>query len=321
MWQYHARLLAGLLLAALIGSFTGSPALSEPVQSDAPVTVPGEKQMQPSQFMNGVMNGANFRISPGSMFRDCLDCPEMVVIAPGQFNMGSPEKEQGHNPDEEPQHQVSIAREFAIGRYEITFKEWDACVSANACDHIPHDEDWGRDNRPVINVSWHDAQEYVQWLSEKTGEKYRLPSESEWEYAARAGTTTARFWKDRQLACPFANVYDLTARRVHKLEWQNFNCADGAQSTAPVGGYLANDFGLHDMLGNVWEWVSDCWTPNYVDAPADGAARTDGDCRRRVMRGGSWQNVDWATRSSFRGWNGAMGRTNHIGFRIARSSS
>jgi len=235
--------------------------------------------------------------------------------------MGSSQKEQGHSPDEEPRHSVIISREFAIGRYEVTFKEWDACVAAKACDHTPGDEDWGRDNRPVINVSWRDANEYVQWLSEKTGENYRLPSEAEWEYAARAGTTTARYWKDRQDACPFANVYDILAQRAHKLTWQNFSCNDGAQNTAPVGGYLPNNFGLHDMLGNVWEWIADCWTPNYVDTPANGAARTDGDCRRRVMRGGSWQNVDWGTRASFRGWNGSMGRTNHIGFRVARSSS
>ena len=262
----------------------------------------------------------SFSIAPGARFRDCEKCPEMIVLPPGQFRMGSPEGERGRSSDEGPVHEVTLERPFAIGRYEITIAEWQACVDANACGAIPDDRRGGGNNRPVTNVSWRDAQQYTQWLSTLTGKQYRLPSESEWEYAARSGTDTPHYWAEHRAACPFANVYDISGQRVHQFDWLHFECIDANPTTAPVGKYLANNFGLHDMLGNVWEWVEDCWNDSYAGAPADGQPRLKGDCKRHVVRGGSWKNVSWATRSAFRGWQGENDKTDANGFRVARFS-
>jgi formylglycine-generating enzyme required for sulfatase activity len=170
-----------------------------------------------------------------------------------------------------PQHQVTIGEPFGVGRYEVTFDEWDACVKGGGCnDYKPSDQGWGRGRRPVINVSWDDAQAYVAWLSKKTGQPYRLPSEAEWEYAARAGTTSRYWW----------------GNDVPTSKQANFG--DHVNKTSKVGSYPANPWGLHDMNGNVWEWVEDCWNESYEGAPNDGSAWPSGDCGRRVRRGGSW---------------------------------
>ena len=213
---------------------------------------------------------------PGKVFRDCPECPEMVVVPAGSFTMGSPSSEKGRYDGEGPQHRVTIPEPFAVGKYEVTFAEWDACVAAGGCyGHRLYDPGWGRGQRPVIVVSWEDAKAYVGWLSRKTGERYRLLSEAEWEYAARAGTRTRYHWG-------------------HSIGRNQANC-DGCGSrwddekTAPVGSFPANGFGLHDVHGNVWEWVEDCWHGSYAGAPTDGRAwATGGDCERRVLRGGSW---------------------------------
>ena len=273
----------------------------------------------PQMTVTGPANHT-FSISPGARFRDCEKCPEMVVLSPGNFQMGSPEGERGRSSDEGPMHEVVIKRPFAIGRYEITIAEWTVCVEARACPAIADDHRGGGTNRPVVNVSWHDAQQYTQWLSTLTGEQYRLPSESEWEYAARGGTDTPHFWADRRAACPFANVYDVSGQRVHQFDWLHFECIDATPTTAPVGEYLPNNFGLYDMLGNVWEWVEDCWNDSYANAPADGRPQLKGDCKRHIVRGGSWKNVSWATRSAFRGWQGENDRIDANGFRVARFS-
>ena len=243
---------------------------------------------------------------PGKTFRDCPQCPVMVSLPTGSFTMGSPAHEEGRRDDEGPQHRVTIRRAFAVGKYEVTFAEWDACVAASVCSYRPSDEGWGRGHRPVINVSWHDAKEYVGWLSRRTGKRYRLLSEAEWEYAARAGTRTRYHWGN-SVGRNRANCDRCGSR------WDN-------DRTAPVGSFGANRFGLHDMHGNVAEWVEDCWHDNYRGAPSDGRARTSGgnNCLR-VERSGSWYNSPKVLRSAFRfgDWTGK--RNSGVGFRVART--
>ncbi|MGZ0019371.1 SUMF1/EgtB/PvdO family nonheme iron enzyme [Nitrosomonas sp. wSCUT-2] len=228
--------------------------------------------------------------------------PEMVRIPPGKFLMGSND---GHR-DEKPIHEVIINYAFEIGKYAVTFDEYDAFANATK-RKLPNDEGWGRGKRPVINVTWNDAQDYVQWLSKQTGKKYRLPTEAEWEYAARAGTQTRYWWGD-------------------DIGRNNANCDgcgsqwDGKQ-TAPAGSFKANAFGLHDTTGNVWEWTQDCWHDNYNKAPSDGSAwleKDGGDCSRRVVRGGSWYDIPQDVRSAFRNWDDADEADGDLGFRIAR---
>jgi formylglycine-generating enzyme required for sulfatase activity len=204
----------------------------------------------------------------GEIFRDCPDCSEMVVVPAGEFKMGSEETIY-----EKPAHRVVIANSFAIGRREITFDEWDLCVSAGGCKYRPDDRGWGRGSRPIIDVSWDDAHEFVTWLSRKTGKNYRLPSEAEWEYAARAGTESS-YWWGRTAVKGNANCDD---------------CADAPlRKTLPVQSFRPNGFGLFDVSGNVAEWVEDCWNDNYRGAPANGAAWTTGQCQQRSLRGGSF---------------------------------
>jgi formylglycine-generating enzyme required for sulfatase activity len=238
---------------------------------------------------------------PGETFRECAECPEMVVVSAGSFLMGSPQDDEWRDDDEGPQHRVTIAEFFAIGVYEVTFNEWDACVADGGCNgYRPDDEDWGRGRRPVINVSWNDAQAYVDWLSNRTREDYRLPSEAEWEYAARAGTTT-RYWPGDEITAEYAFF------------------GSNVDRTIKVGSLeRPNAFGLHDVHGNVWEWVEDCWNDSYAGAPANGTAWTSGNCDRRVLRGGSWIDDPWNLRSADRFWHERDGRVGAVGFRVAR---
>ena len=260
----------------------------------------------------------------GEVFRDCDHyCPEMVVVPAGRFTMGSPSSESEGYSDERPQREVAIGAEFAVGVHEVTFAEWDACVSGGGCGgYRPDDEGWGRGGRPVINVSWDDAQAYASWLSRETGEEYRLLSEAEWEYVARAGTTTSRYWGSSSSGqCSYANGADRTAQR-HNSDWTVADCDDGHYRTAPVGSFRPNGFGLHDVLGNVWEWVEDCWHDDYTSAPRDGRAwlgSNGGDCSRRVLRGGSWDVRPKDLRSANRSRNGSGGRSDDLGFRLLRS--
>ena len=237
----------------------------------------------------------------GQVLRDCAECPQMVVVPAGAFLMGSPPEESGRRENEGLRRLVTIRQPFAVGVYEVTFAEWDACVDAGGCDaYRPDDEGWGRGERPVINVGWHDAQRYVSWLSEHTGTNYRLLSEAEWEYAARAGTTT-RFHTGESISKDQANH-------------------DGHRGgTVEVGTFPANAFGLHDVHGNVWEWVEDCWNDSYTDAPTDGSSWEEGDCGRRVLRGGSWSRAPRDLRSARRGRNTTGYRSNYNGFRVART--
>lgn len=242
---------------------------------------------------------AVMRAIAGHRFRDCAECPEMVIVPPGSFMMGS---HTGY-PDERPVHRVTIAAPFAVGRFEVTFEEWDACVAQGGCSPHPDDKGWGRGRRPVITVNWSDAQSYVAWLSRKTGRSYRLLSEAEWEYAAQAGTGREQAV---QAGANQANCNGCGSR------WDN-------KQTAPVGSFAANAFGLHDMLGNVWEWTADCWNDSHVGVASDGSARMAGYCSRRVLRGGSWINDPSGARSAVRQWYTTDFRNVDIGFRVART--
>ena len=247
----------------------------------------------------------------GESFRECRGCPEMVVIPAGEFMMGSPASEEGRDSDEGPQHRVRIGRPIAVGKYEVTFEEWDACVAGGGCrGYRPSDEGWGRGRQPVINVSWEDAKAYVRWLMEKTGKEYRLLSEAEWEYMARARTETRYSW---------SWGYDEGNNKAN-CAWCGSRWDD--QQTAPVGSFEANGFGLHDVHGNVWEWVEDCRHDDYAGAPTDGSAWTSGgNCGHRVSRGGSWFSHPWDLRSANRNGFDAGYRSNTVGFgfRVART--
>jgi formylglycine-generating enzyme required for sulfatase activity len=240
-------------------------------------------------------------LPPGTVFRD-IDapwCPELVVIPPGEFLMGSPEVDWEAKDVEKPQHRVRIAYPLAVGRYPITFEEYD-----HFCEQTrrqpPGAEVWGRGRRPVINVSWNDARAYVEWLAAEAGQSYRLLTEAEWEYACRAGTTTRYLWGD-----------DISEDKANY----------GGGRTSEVGSYPASPFGLYDMHGNVWEWVEDRWHDTYKGAPEDGAAWLQGNDSRRVLRGGSWVSRLEFLRSAYRYRHGIDVRVSVVGFRVARTFS
>ena len=238
----------------------------------------------------------------GDTFRDCKRCPVMVVVPAGSFLMGSPASEEGRTKHEEPVHRVTIAAPFAAGAYEVTFKEWDVCVAEGGCG----DYGSGRGKRPVVEVSWDDAQTYVLWLSQKTGHSYRLLSEAEWEYAARAGTTT-RYHTGDFISTDQANFNGVWIGQPSRDE------------LLPAGSFPANAFGLHDMHGNANEWVQDCWNENYEGAPNDGSAWETGDCSLRILRGCSYADRPICLRSASRAGLLKTWRLPGGGFRVARS--
>lgn len=290
----------------------------------------------------------------GGAFRDCEGCPLVLALPGGRFEMGAsaaeelregvPEKFRGWAT---PERSVTIARGTAIGVYEVTRAEFakfvaeTGYVAGDVCyilERDPTTNQWGYQERsgkgwrdpgfrqgdddPVVCVNWDDAKAYLAWLSGKSGRNYRLPSEAEWEYAARAGSDGARYWGDiPEVACGFANVADITAAGA--LNWtlstvRTFLCSDNHVNTAPVGRFRANRFGLHDMLGNVYEWIEDCWNDNYQGAPADGRPWLTGDCARRPARGGSWISIQWNVRAGGRAWLVGGYRGVSTGFRVAR---
>jgi formylglycine-generating enzyme required for sulfatase activity len=221
-----------------------------------------------------------------------------VVVPAGDFDMGG-----NDTPFEKPEHRVSIQQPFGIGRREVTFDEWDACVATGACRHRPDDHGWGRGNRPVIDVSWDDVKVFVAWLSQRTGRKYRLPSEAEWEYAARGGTKST-FWWGRETGNGNANCEDCSA--------------PPRRQTLPVGSFRPNGFGLYDTAGNAAEWVEDCWNDSYRNAPRDGSAWSTGQCRQRVLRGGSFGSRANIIRSAARFRYDQDVRYYGNGFRVVR---
>ena len=262
--------------------------------------------------------------------------------------MGSPVSEAGRDADEGPVHRVRISQAFYLGKYEVTVGEFRRFVAetgyhTTAEQHAeqgcrtlenPTRNKWGwtanrtwqdleykvEAHQPVVCVSWHDAQAYVRWLREATGEEYRLPTEAEWEYAARAGTQTGYHFGDKAVEiCQYGNVAD-TTQLPNGNVWSNrVDCNDGHVYSAPVGSYRPNRWGLYDVHGNVWEWVQDCWNSSYAGAPGDGQAWETGNCSRRVLRGGSWSSVPRVLRSAFRFRYTADNRGSSYGFRIARS--
>jgi len=253
-------------------------------------------------------------LKPGDSFKDCPDCPEMVVVPAGSFMMGSRAGEASRSNVEGPQRKVTIAKPFAVGKFEVTFAEWDACVTAGGCKHKPEDQGWGRGKRPAIYVSWDDVtKEFLPWLSRKSGKSYRLLTEAEWEYAARAGTTT-----------PFSTGGTITTDQANfngNYTYGGSAKGEDRKKTVEVGSFKPNGFGLHDMHGNVWEWVEDCYKDSYAGALTDGSAVTSSGCTQRVHRGGSWINDPWGLRSAFRDKYAPGPRSDLIGFRLARTLS
>ncbi|MCG8508345.1 MAG: formylglycine-generating enzyme family protein [Rhodospirillales bacterium] len=238
---------------------------------------------------------------PGESFWDCPDCPEMTVVPAGSFIMGADSRFKA----EAPPREVTIAKPFAIGRFEVTFDQWKVCADAGVCKKDPSDHNWGRGIRPVININFADAVAYTEWLSKRTGKKYRLPTEAEWEYAARAGTSSSYSWgDDTGKGKEWANCRDCGPEVSHE--------------TYPVGSFEPNSWGLYDVHGNVWEWVQDCWNKNHEGAPTDGSARTDGNCMFRVNRSGSWYYFHTNLRSAYRTKYPAKAFSYGIGLRVVR---
>jgi formylglycine-generating enzyme required for sulfatase activity len=240
----------------------------------------------------------------------------MVVVPAGEFMMGSPENEKSRGKDEGPQRKVSIG-EFAAGKFEVTFAQWDACVSEGGCSYKPGDQGWGRGKRPVINVSWSDAKHFVTWLSKKTGQSYRLLSEAEWEYAARGVTSTS------DAHTPFSTGATINYKQANYDANFKYGVAGRMgiyrQKTLDVGALPKNAFGLHEMHGNVWEWVEDCYKDSYAGAPTDGSAVASRDCRLRILRGGAWNYYPQLLRSAYRYATAPGVRMENAGFRVARA--
>lgn len=257
-----------------------------------------------------VLVGTNVSCAESNQTKIDALMPEMIQITGGTFTMGDMAEEGDSN--ELPLHQVSVA-DYAIASHEVTFDLYDLFAISTGRD-LPGDEGWGRGTHPVTNVSWEDAQALAAWLSEQTGRVFRLPSEAEWEYAARAGTDS-----------PFANGATITR------EYANYGptdcCAKGpGQSgrdkwdyTSPVGSFEPNQWGLYDTVGNVWEWTQDCWNPTYEGAPADGSAWAEGDCARSPLKGGSWTHYSRNLRPANRNDNARNHAGNGYGIRLAES--
>ncbi len=295
------------------------PEAPKPPQPQVAVAAP-QKPIVSEDACDGLLvsvaTGARPCIKPGSgeSFKDCPECPEMVIAPSGAFTMGSPESEPQNESNEGPQHKVTISKPFAVGKFAVTFTEWDACVAAGGCgSYRPGDEGWGRGDRPVINVNWNDAKAYVAWLSKKTGKSYRLLSEAEREYVTRAGTATP-FWWGSSITPDQANYWGSTVPYRgggRKGEFRG--------KTLSVKSFKPNPWGLYQVHGNVEEWVEDCWHRDYNGAPSDGSAWTSGDCTSRVLRGGSWNASPTYLRAAQR--NGIIGypqhRRNKWSFRVA----
>jgi len=300
-------------------------ALCAPAVAQAPLTAAQEQALK-----------------AGDGFRECDGCPEMVVIPAGAFLMGSPQSEADRDANEGPQRRVTIAKPFALGKFELTIDQFAAFVAetgydaGNVCDLWQDGKfeerpgySFRKTNFPQTGVhpapclSWDDAKAYLAWLSRKTGRAYRLPSEAEWEYAARAGTTGRFHFGDNEADyCRHGNGVDATALAdvpgAKQKGWDALPCRDGHAFTAPVGSFAPNAFGLHDTHGNVFEWVEDCWNDDFKGAPTDGSAWLTGDCAIRVQRGGAWGYPRTYLRIAVRGRQAQGYRYINAGVRVAR---
>ena len=343
-------LAAALRRAAAERRTASAPPVTEPARaSDLPAaSAPPRIPVAPSTAVPEP-NRPGPDVKPGRVFRDCegdrlasvgdsvagMFCgPEMVAVPPGAFDMG--DLADGGLSNRAPVHTVTIPRTFAVGRYEVTRAEFSAFVRDTGYETAgcrvwvgstwvdQPGKNWRdpgyaqADDHPVTCVNWKDAQAFVGWLGRKTGKPYRLLSESEWEYVARAGTQRKRFWGNSEEGCAYANGPDLSAKARHP-GWPTPNCRDGFVETAPVGHFENNPFGVHDILGNVWEWVEDCWNGSYAGAPTNGESWTAGDCGRRVLRGGSWHASRVAADSALRNNRDIDLRASNFGIRVARA--
>ncbi|MFD2181414.1 SUMF1/EgtB/PvdO family nonheme iron enzyme [Rhodoplanes azumiensis] len=323
-------------------------AVAPPVAPAAPhetEATPAVGFAAPPKMLAGPLSDVQERaLAPGDRFTDCPGCPEMIVVPPGRFGMGSPDTEPQRTANEGPVQVVTIARPVAVGRSEVTVDQYAAFVTAtgrptaSACYTLEDgnvEERAGRSWRdpgfaqagdhPVVCVGWHDAAAYAAWLSQQTGRAYRLPSEAEWEYAARGVTAAGpapryHFGDDAAAMCGYANAADLTLRNALAGRGPTLfvPCRDDAVYTAPAGRYAPNAFGLFDMHGNAAEWAADCWNDGHAARPGDGRARTDGDCSRRVVRGGSWVDDARRLRAAARIMNKPDDRSAIVGFRVVR---
>jgi formylglycine-generating enzyme required for sulfatase activity len=282
-------------------------------------------------------------LEPKRSFKECQNCPEMVVVPAGGFSMGSSKEEIARGlaaANEAPQHKVVLAETIAIGRFEVTRDQYAAFVDATGhedsgrCFTLEQNSPQERENRsflmpgyaqqgnhPAVCVSWTDAQAYVDWLTRITGKSYRLPSEAEYEYAARAGSA-ARFGSSDDAAqlCRFANGADQSAKAAGLPDDADYMaCTDGYPYTAPVGSFAANAFGLNDLIGNVWEWTADCFADDYGTAPSDSAARNQAGCPARAVRGGDWFSTASLLRPAVRATAKPDSRYDDIGFRVVRT--
>ena len=308
-WQLStlAAAIGALLGAAVIGSICVWLAIAPPT----PVPPPTLAAPTPTAIF--ALSAEQERaLKPKDTFKECGNCPEMIVVPAGTFTMGSPANELERFPDEGRQHTVTFARQFAVGRFALTFDEWDACVAEGGCNgYRPDDQGWGRGRRPVINVSWSDAEAYVAWLAKKTGKSYRLLSEAEREYVTRAGTTTP-FWWGNSISASQANYNG------------NFTYGNGVKGefrmrTVPVDSFEPNPWDLYQVHGNVYDWTGDCWHDSYQGAPVDGSPWTSGDCLCCVARGGSWDVDPGVLRSADRYMSIPGYRFRNVGFRLGRT--
>ncbi|MBL8642627.1 MAG: SUMF1/EgtB/PvdO family nonheme iron enzyme [Rhodospirillaceae bacterium] len=282
-------------------------------------------------------------LKSGTVLKDCPTCPELVVVPAGEFMIGTAADaaDVDVSRGETPQAKIKIGKGFLLGRYEITLGQYREFVREagyqapkkacrvwdnefvdkdDATPENPYQPQRPEPNHPVGCVSWNDAQAFIAWLSKKTGKAYRLPSTSEWEYAARAGTTTARFWGDSpDQACDYANTYDISSKEKYPFPWTFSACKDGYPEQAPVGKFKPNNFGLYDMVGNVWEWTADCYAGSHQGRPRDGRPWVwQGTCENRETRGGAWMSAPERNRIAWPGRDPAERRLNYFGFRIAR---
>ncbi len=327
----------------MVQKYGGTLPAAVPSPRTAPVAAPAQVAMAapapaPVPSASAVPSGG---AAPSSrtLIRDCPQCPELVVVPGGEYVMGSGKGEKFREPDEEPAHRVRVAGAIAVGKFEVTRGQYAAFAKETAREHKPgcYSTRGGRyhkdpkatwqspgfeqkDDEPVVCVSWDDTQAYLAWLSNKTGKAYRLLNESEWEYVARAGSTGRHHWAetDDAAVCRYANVADQSLKGFSP-GMPIAPCSDGFTYTAPVGRFAANAFGVHDMLGNAWEWVEDCWNEGYAGAPETAQARVTGSCGERVFRGGAWDSKPTLVRVAYRDRESKGDCHDNLGFRVVRS--
>jgi formylglycine-generating enzyme required for sulfatase activity len=331
MARFVPALAASALLAGALGVEVGAPLLAQTPQAPGRAVA---TTLQPA-------------LTPGEGFADCEECPEVVVVPAGTFTMGSPESEPGRNSWEGPPHTVTIERPFAVGKFEVTVQQFTAFVretgyrAEGLCWALEDGRITSRPDRswrnpgytqdgsyPAVCLSWSDAKACVDWLAKRTGKPYRLLSEAEWEYAARAMTKAGvgpryGFGNDEAAICAYGNGFDQTAKRAvaGTRSWPALSCSDSYAQAAPVGKFPANAFGLHDMVGNAKEWTADCYQlgHDYRGAPVNGSPWMAGDCRQPVLRGGSWLGDARMLRVAFRYKAPTDERLGDVGLRVALS--